>query len=944
VDIIAATKTKEPDGTYSVSGTTTFTLPSDQVIEWQASYLDSPPAGNDYYLHRSGQPLNEIPLSTSLNSGPNAGTHFLNAGTYEISITYFGMGAGSYAIKYNRTASIGVSPTNHNFGAELEGDSSSPVTFTINSTGDVVVTISSIISSDPACFEILAGAPIGQQVPPNKTFQVRFNAGTTPGTFAANITISGTSDLGPVSASATVTGTTLPTEANIQCAGNPNIGSADWFIGEVKTLSRSFQNTGTADLVLTAINLVNDTAADVFTFDGAPSLEPVLPSGSRSVAIRFAPPMAGGEAVYSGHLVIQSNDPDEPVAQCSFHATAHHPVPVMRLESTTLDYREVELGFAFTKAIVIHNDGDVPLQVSVTNISGDDPDLVHYSLNEGSASVNPGAQPAIFREVYEPQAIGGPHTIQMRATGNDLTNPIQDVSLAGEGIAPVPIDSALVLDRSGSMAQSAGQRRKIDALQTAADLYAHLLRPEIPGTSTGDKIGFVRYNHTNDIYLSLDLLDDPAIAGSHLADAEDKLSDAAIADVTRLGPDGSTGIGGAIQTAAGMVVGSPVDRKHVMVVLTDGKENREPWIRTVIGPVRAADPDLMMYSVGLGSSIEPDKLQEITNTGNGYHQVVDDLSGITVFDLETFYFKIFSNATGMDLVLDPTHPVPLSGTAPVIVDTARIISSDRSATFLVLENPALRGFYDLELVDPSGHVIVLGSTIGGIPVHRLQRYNYTIYRVIFPALEQAPAYAGDWVLRLTTRGEWSAKTVAAVSANPQSTATAYIDPYKGLAPIGFAAAVASNYRLAVQVLPSGYRPGADVMLTASLSDRGWPTVNGQVEVDVTTPSGVEHTIRLYDDGTHADAERGDGTWTNRFFHTGESGSYKFHFRAIGENERGELAPREATRYLTLMQPSKDPVARPCLPCWLERLLWVVVVGLLSFILLLLIILVRRGFS
>jgi hypothetical protein len=112
----------------------------------------------------------------------------------------------------------------------------------------------------------------------------------------------------------------------------------------------------------------------------------------------------------------------------------------------------------------------------------------------------------------------------------------------------------------------------------------------------------------------------------------------------------------------------------------------------VLGPIQAANANLQMYSVGLGSNIEATKLQSITNMGTeGYHQVSDSLTGESVYDLENFYFKIFSNATGMDLVVDPTHVVNLLNPNPIIIDSATIISSDRSDP--VLDDPVLRAFY-----------------------------------------------------------------------------------------------------------------------------------------------------------------------------------------------------------------------------------------------------------
>jgi hypothetical protein len=468
------------------------------------------------------------------------------------------------------------------------------------------------------------------------------------------------------------------------------------------------------------------------------------------------------------------------------------------------------------------------------------------------------------------------------------------------------------------MSQDAGDRIKIEALRDAAMLYTDLLRENIGGTGTGDKLGFWKYNQQNSQYLALDFITN---AKKNAIEAVE-LSNSALTDNSRLKPSGTTGIGGAMQGGAGALGGPLTDRKQVLVVLTDGKENESPYINDVIGGIRSGNANLQMYSVGLGFDIEPTKLQNITNMGaEGYHQVSGSLSGVNLFDLETFYFKIFSNATGMDLVVDPTHAVNLLNPGTIVVDTARIISSDRSANFLVLDDPVLRAFYDLEFVSPTGEVIVPGVTIGGIPIQEASRHTYKIYRIVFPELAQQATYVGDWLLRLKPNGKWSREAVKQALAESDIEHSTYISPYQGLVPIGFAAAVASNYRLQVQVLPSNYLPGAEVQLTGSLSDRGWPAVDGQIHVTVTAPDAATSTVTLFDDGSHGDVVASDGTWTNRYIQTAIPGVYKFLFQSVGHNERGELAPREATRYLTLMQPESTPHDdRQCLPCLLLRAL------------------------
>ncbi len=906
-----------------------FTIASSQVVHWSATYTGGPTAGHSFYLSTVASNLADIPLTTS---GELGNDQLLAAGTYHISIDLALMGPGFYTVEFNRTASMGaLQPYSHDFGSGfLTADPpSAPFAFKLHSTGDVPVTLSGATSSDPH-FEV-SSAPSGA-VPPDKTFQVRYNPGATAGTFSGVITATGTSAIATVApVTFTVSGTTQPRVPNISCSGSPDLGSADYAIGETKNVARAFQNTGTEALALTAINVVNDTAGGVFTANGAPSLVPLAAGGTRNVSVHFAPPNTG-EASYTGHLEIHSNDPEVPIKICFFHASGHHPAPRMRLAAATLDYHDVELGFSFTKAIAVFNDGDADLDVTVAPVAGNPPfDLSQWSsLDLGSATVAPGTTPHLFLQVYSPTAVSPPaHTIQLRVSGNDTVLPFQDVTLTGRGSNPIPLDGVLVLDRSGSMADAAGAQRKIDSLQSAADLFTHLLRPNLtPAATTGDKIGYAKFNQAASVYLPLDFLDS---AGAQLAAAEDRLSPAAIGDVARLAPDGSTGIGAGIQTGAGMFAAPGTGaRKHVMVLLTDGKENQAPFIADVLGGVHANDPALKMYSIGLGSDVEPAKLQSITNVTNGYYQVTDDLSGTRIYDLESFYFKIFSNATGMSLVVDPTYPVLVAGTSPVLVARAPIISSDRSATFLVLDEAALRGYYDLELVDPLGQVIALGTNVGGTPVQRLQRYNYTLYRVVFPDPALAPQYVGDWILRLKPNGKWrtadSLKSAFVSRGGEGGIALA-----RGLVPIGFAAAVASNYRLEVGTQANAYQPGADLTLTATLTDRGWPAAGAAVKVDVTTPGGsVFKDVPLFDDGTHGDTTANDGVYANRFTSTAESGTYRLFFHSLGKNDRGELAQREESRYVTLaplVPPGQTPTGA-CLPCRLLRALWALALILL----------------
>jgi len=938
-----------------------FTLSTAQVIAWEATY--SPTAGcngDDFALSTVNGNQADLFLTTN---GAGAGTQFLAAGTYHISIHTFNMGGGSYTVKYDRTATIGVSPSSKDFGHKLEGDSSSPTTFSLSKTGDLNINgLTAVVESGAPFFNIVSGP--GANTP--TSFTARFNAGTTalPNELhTGTIRVKGTSNPSGVTVPdviINVQGTTDKRVPNITYVGtSPSPIKANHVTGQTVDFDVIYKNTGTQNLTFTApVSLVNDSAGAVFSVVTAAALSPLAPGDTRSEKVRFAPPVtATQDQTFAGHIEVRSDDPDEPVKICNFTATAHEPRPVLRVEPNAhqLLYHDVELGYAFDLGITVHNDGDAPLVFDITEANPADPDKPQWSLlsTPTGVTVAPGAQ-SIQVQRFQPTAVGGPYDLTLRVIGTNhpsLPPPI-DVLLIGKGTAPIPVNSVLVLDRSGSMADSAGPTSKIGALRIAGQMWADLLRPET-GAGTGDAVGLVKYNVTNEEYAPLKLID-----AAHRATITTAFEPAAIADVNRLQPVNGTGIGGGMQRGADLLRTVTLEpsgtsiRKHAMVVMTDGIENQTPSIADVLPGITGADSRLRIYSLGLGNDLELAKLQSITNRANGFHQVSGDLTGTQRFDLQTFYFKILVDTLDWQLVVDPTYAVNLATTNAQIVSTAHVCSSDLAALFVVMDEPGLRPFYDLQLLDPNGNVLSLGASVGGVPVQVIERENYRIFKVVFPDLTLSSSYIGDWQLLLVPNGKWKPRnpSVTATHSIPQGQSS---DPvfngYNGLAPIGFGAAVGSNYRLEVNASAPVYQPGATVTMTASLSDRQWPSVTGSVTVDVTKPNGsMVNGVTLYDDGTHGDVTAGDGTWTGLFGQTASAGSYKFFFNAIGHNDRGELAPRQATRYVSLVPP--EPPGRgnphggggddnrpekPCIPCPLLRWLWAAAIGLLILIVLLL---------
>lgn len=940
----------------NVTGLNSFTISTAQTVKWTANYFGAAPQGNDFFLSQVGANMADIPLSNDLVSGMNSGTFPLAVGNYFISIQTALMGPGSYTIEFNLEANCNVSPLTHNFGSHDAGSAGADFDFNITLAGDLLdVEIGAIISTDPH-FVIAGGAgtTLRSTGPTSVSFNVQFNPGATPGAFATTITIDTPLINGqnPPNKTITVSGATVPLVPDIDCVAQGSTPTVDWF-GAGATVSlpftKSFRNEGNATMNISAITLLND-AGGRFTFSGAPSTAPLPAGATRTVnLIMTVPRVAASEGTYTGTIRIVSDSPGEETKDCNFSARAHHPEPNMVVTTvpdggTTADFHDVEIGFTFTKGIKVQNTGDAPLTLTLSRTDNADPDWAQWTteseLANAPVTIAAGSE-QIFRQFFKP-IVSGVYTTELTAIGaggGGTYNRTDNVILTGRGVPPVPMHNVLVLDRSGSMeSESVGSRTKIDGLQKAARLYYDLLRPD-PGDGSGDQIAMVKYSDNAQDYFDPLQIKSPAIDLT----VSDLLSEAATADNARLKPNGGTCISCGMLLGADKLLTSPDTVKQVLIVMTDGLETAGASITDqMLTDVRNANNDLQMYSVGLGDDINEQLLQRITNIGNGFHHVSEDLLGINHFALEEFYFKIYANASGADLIVDPTEAINLASGNPVEVNRATVVSSDRYAMFMVLDDPALASYYKLEFIDPHGSVLDPTSSIGGIPIQILKRDGHTIYKIIFPDISQAYSYVGDWVLRLSPTGKWKEGGNYThdnkIHGNYQVPGE-WIQPYQGMVPIGFGAAVKSDYNMNVNVAANNYQPGAQVLLTAQLSDRGWPSTGGQIDITATKPDATGSNFKLYDDGTHGDTQSNDGTYSNQYSQTALEGSYRFFFNGKGINERGELVPRQATRYVSLFAP--DPPGgsggdRPgggknCFPCWLYWLMLLLLIIILWLI-------------
>lgn len=194
---------------------------------------------------------------------------------------------------------------------------------------------------------------------------------------------------------------------------------------------------------------------------------------------------------------------------------------------------------------------------------------------------------------------GGPCSLLGQATGVALSIEVRDVT---------EVDVAVLLDRSGSM----GGHERWEAAISGAHAFARLLKLENDDLGAAHNVGIYWFQSSgpwmsdnydnaqaghagyggfqgaNDVYFPLET------AGAQSVDFGDALDDGFLANIVTAGVDQQPGKATAI--GAGMLyardklnklhadLGDPTDRQKILLVLSDGMENRGPTVEDATDP------------------------------------------------------------------------------------------------------------------------------------------------------------------------------------------------------------------------------------------------------------------------------------------------------------------------------------------------------------------------
>lgn len=618
-----------------------------------------------------------------------------------------------------------------------------------------------------------------------------------------------------------------------------------------------------------------------------------------------------------------------------------------------LDFARLERGFRTVRLVEITNSGDDDLTFTARIVAGNVPAqaasfglvLPGNDITDAPATRSYSVLPAqrcgpgptgnnvqVVAVSFHADGANGLYGAILRIEGHNATNVAAgqswDFPLTGEIIDPVPVDIALVLDRSGSMADPIGTRNKMEAALAGAQLLVQMLRDTAP-----DRCAIVAFST------------DPAVEfGIDRVSASRAAMLGTLAPAT-FAPGGWTNIaGGAILGAAELAVAHPDNPpvlRKAMVVLTDGIENRcfqiggagpyysitgrdPPDMATPAGAPMATDPwpppqGLKVYGIGLGAPADIDAaaLDTLASATGASYQGASDLTGKSWFLLEKYFTQIFMETAGLQQIADPFYTI---SPGDKHVHEFDIYPGDVNCMVVTYDVPGQRLPFHVE--SPQGELFSGTSLPPGFGLRFRSTPTARFVEIVFPS-QDPKRYAGRWRAIV----EHGGYTCAGDSGRDSQSGflPRKCKPNKGPVDYGIAIGAGSNLRLQPWVDPATTYVGQSFRLNATLTEAGLAIPGATVSVRVVAPNGNQWMVPLRDDGQHQDGQADDGDYGGRFDQTFVAGNYSLTFLADGIHG-GQPFHREAHRTKPVFDkrrpPKDDDGGRPD---WCRRL-WFHLVG------------------
>lgn len=505
-----------------------------------------------------------------------------------------------------------------------------------------------------------------------------------------------------------------------------------------------------------------------------------------------------------------------------------------------------------------------------------------------------------------------------------MREPVSDqtwsISIDANTIARKTAAVALVLDRSGSMAQDRGDgQSKHVSLQQAAEIFVDVMLE-------GDGVGLVRYDQGAQVVQQVLQLGAGGISDFNRSNAIDLIRG------NSFDPAGATSIGDGIFEGR-QILNSAVGSYDVkaIAVLTDGVENRSRYIADV-----AAEINEKTYAVGLGTpqNTSAAALQTILGNNGGFLLVTGAIGTDNRFLLQKYFLQILAGVSNAEVVLDPdgqlmpgaVHRIPF-----------QLTEADAGVDVILL-SPYVKAV-DFRLQTPTGRILEPWRALSEPAMRYVLGNGVSYYRLVLPTQLIADRFdqGGTWHALLTigsprlkasgdneqgidtsiARGLHASQAQRlraqqrlgvmteqqrsfAIAQGASAGASSFTNAVAGQTthepagasgtggrrtlPYSLIVHSYSNVSLRAELHQGGYEPGARVNVRATLTQSGVPLQgDGVVWGELTQPDGSQATLAFQpgEPGSYA-AE----------FVAGSAGVHKLLVRARGRTRKGMPFTRE----------------------------------------------------
>ncbi|TAL70652.1 MAG: choice-of-anchor D domain-containing protein [Bacteroidetes bacterium] len=205
-------------------------------------------------------------------------------------------------------------------------------------------------------------------------------------------------------------------------------------IGNQKIITLEITNIGTANLIISEININNDQDS-VFQINGTLSNITITPGSKHSIDVVFNPK---DETDYTGHISISSNDSTNLTLILNISGTGYSLKPIIECSDEILNYGNVKINETKNQGFRIYNTGNQNLNINDITLENIPNEVITLPSLEYPLTIKP-LEYYTFTIGFSPK-----DTIiyqgRIKISSNASNSPDLYLNITGKGIAPTGVE------------------------------------------------------------------------------------------------------------------------------------------------------------------------------------------------------------------------------------------------------------------------------------------------------------------------------------------------------------------------------------------------------------------------------------------------------------------------------------------------------------------------